>query len=276
MDLCSLRFWRHWAAGVFAVFGALAVVYGVAFALFPNLLSHDRVALAWGGIAVSLAVGTVRSWPRTIQRSFSSPNMDIRVIQGDLFDQAEHLVIGMCNTFDTATGDIIDSRSIQGQFLERVMGKDLDRFDRELSKALASVSSTGTIDKPGKTVQYPVGTVATIADGDRRYFCVAYTEMNVLNEARASIGGIFDSLESLWRSVSAHGNGRTVSMAVIGGGQSRISQFLPAQDSIRLTIMSFVFASRREKVCDGLRILVRPQDYENLDALELQDFLNSL
>jgi Domain of unknown function (DUF6430) len=276
MAFRSMRLWRHWAAGVFGVFGGLAIIYGVAFALFPDLLPHDRVPFAWGGIAAAIAIGTWRARPRTIERSFSSPNMTISVVAGDLFDQTDHLVIGMCSTFDIETGDIIDSRSIQGQFLNRTMGGDVARLDQKLSNALEAVRSIGIIDKPGKTVQYPVGTTVTIAEGDQRFFCVAYTEMNALNEARATVEGIFDSLESLWRAMSAYGNGRVASMAVIGGGQSRISQFLPARDSIRLTIMSFVFASRREKICDGLRIIVRPTDYVNLDAIELQDFLDSL
>jgi hypothetical protein len=37
-----------------------------------------------------------------------------------------------------------------------------------------------------------------------------------------------------------------------------------------------MLASRRERVCDELRIVVRPSEYEKLDRLELQAFLDSL
>lgn len=37
-----------------------------------------------------------------------------------------------------------------------------------------------------------------------------------------------------------------------------------------------MLASRREKVCDELRIVVRANDYEKLNRLELQAFLDSL
>jgi len=67
-----------------------------------------------------------------------------------------------------------------------------------------------------------------------------------------------------------------VAISVIGGGQARLAQILPAQDSIRFIALSFMLASRREKICDELRIIVRPAEYKRLDRLELQSFLSSL
>ncbi len=61
-----------------------------------------------------------------------------------------------------------------------------------------------------------------------------------------------------------------------GHGQARLSSVLPAQDAIRFTLLSFMFASRNSKVCDELRIVVRSDDYRKLDGLELQSFLSSL
>jgi hypothetical protein len=88
--------------------------------------------------------------------------------------------------------------------------------------------------------------------------------------------GIWKSLLNVWDAVSKYGNGAAVSIPVIGGGQARIAQILPSQDSIRFIILSFMLASRNERVCDELRIVVRPQDYARLDRLELQSFLASL
>ena len=105
---------------------------------------------------------------------------------------------------------------------------------------------------------------------------MAYTELNEHNEAHASPDGLWKSLSSLWREISRTANGETVAIPVIGGGQARVSQVVPAQDSIRLTILSFMFASRTKKVCDELRIVVRPQDFDRLDRLQLQSFLNSM
>jgi len=37
-----------------------------------------------------------------------------------------------------------------------------------------------------------------------------------------------------------------------------------------------MFASRQERVCDELRIVVRSEDDKRVDMLEVQDFLTSL
>ena len=84
-----------------------------------------------------------------------------------------------------------------------------------------------------------------------------------------------DNLNTLWRAICAEANGGKVCIPVIGLGQARLSQIFSAQDSIRFTIMSFMFASRREKVCDELVIVVQPQVYEKLDRLEIKSFLTS-
>jgi hypothetical protein len=261
---------------VFAVVGFLAVILGLVFAIAPNFLPHDRGQVAALVVVISIVAGSIRAWPRSIQARFSKPDMTVQVIEGDLFDQDTHLVIGMCDTFDTSTPVIISQRSIQGQFLDRVLDGNVAEFDRQLDEALERFPSCGTVEKEGKHVRYPVGTVATLGDADHRYFCVAYTEMDNRNVARGSVAIIQRSLESLWNAVCDHSNGGVVSTPIIGGGQARVSQVLSLQDSIRLTVLSFVLASRREKICDGLNVIFRPQDREKLDLLEIQAFLDSL
>ncbi len=275
-DIRTGRFWRHFSIHTFSAIGFFSAILGLLDVLFPDLFTHGRGWIATCVALVSLAYGTYRAWPRPIEESFSSPNTKIKLVKGDLFDQPDHLVIGMCSTFDTSTPHIIAKSSIQSQFLDRIYGGDIKELDRQLTAALRPITPAGTIDKPGKKTKYPIGTVATLREHAKRFFCVAYTEMNTKNEARGTMDGIWRSLDNLWREISVQANGGRVSIPVIGGGQSRLSQILPAQDSIRFTALSFMLASRREKVCDELAIVVQPEVFEKLDRLEIQSFLRSL
>jgi len=132
------------------------------------------------------------------------------------------------------------------------------------------------VEKEGNTDRYPIGTVASVQDGPRRALFLAYTEMNERNEAHGSTDGIWKSMLTLWDVISRDCNGEAVAIPVLGGGQARISQVLPAQDSIRFIALSFMLASRKSKVCDELHIIVRPEDYSRLNRLELQAFFDSL
>lgn len=276
-DLKKWRFWRHLVFSAFACGGVLSGVIQFFLIVWPNLARSFQGAWLLGVVAlISLIVGLVVSWPRPIAAEYSAPKTKIRIIKGDLLDQTEHLAIGICDTFDTEIPNIISRNSLQGQALSRLFNDDVQELDRLLEQALADRTPTGTIEKPGKTVKYGVGTVAVVRHSPRFLFFVAYTEMNAGNEALGTVDGVWRSLSSLWEAVSARGNGDAISVPVIGGGQARMSNLLPAQDSIRLIALSFMFASRKQKVCDELRIVVQPEDYERLDRMEIQSFLSSL
>lgn len=269
------RFWRHFFLNFFACAGAISATLQFTNILFPAWTYFQGIHTLLAVILISLVVGLFLSWPRPIEAAYNAPNMRIRIIKGDILKQNEHLVVGTCDTFDTET-PIIAKESLQGQALDVLFGGDRRDLDEKLSAALHGKAIEGKIDKEGKTQLYGIGSVAVVKHGGRNIFFLAYCRMNQSNEARASIDDVWKSLLSLWGAISTHGNGKSVSIPVIGGGQARLSSVLPAQDSIRFIILSFMFASRKEKICDELRIVVRDRDYEKLDRLELQSFLSSL
>jgi hypothetical protein len=275
-DLRSRRFWALFAKEALAAAGLLALVFGLGDVLFDNPFKD------WGLGAVAVVAiacviwGLARAWPRPIERRYRTPNTTISVIAGDLFDERAHIAIGASDTFDTKIPRIISPESVQGQALALLWGGDVELLDRELDRALVRETRTEEIQKEGKTQRYPIGTVASVPQSGRRVYFVAYSEMNALNQARATTNGIWMSLLSLWAAVSRDGNGGAIAVPTIGGGQSRIAQILPPQDSIRFIAFSFLLASRHERVCDELRIVVRPEDYDRLNRLEIQAFLDSL
>lgn len=275
-DLFSKRFLLSAATWFFAwagVIAALGQLLDWTFKLAKyGWWSHAVLGVALVGIPLSIW----RSWPRPVEETYESPRTRIRIVKGDLFDEEEHLVIGTCDTFDTAIPNIIERTSLQGIALDRLYGNDVARLDADLDAALFNTEFREKVCKEGKTVRYPLGTVAVVERPPRKLFFVGYTKMDENNNAQGTPDGLWVSLNSLWNAISQHGNGRTVCMPVIGGGMSRMSNIVPTQDSIRFTILSFMFASRTNKICDELRIVLRPQDYERLDRLELQAFLTSL
>ena len=275
-DIRSRRFLGRFLTNALAAGGLLSAAFGLIDVLFVDPFKDWATPAGLGVLGLSLAWGIFRTWPRPIEHRYTAPNSVIRVVRGDLLDEPGHIVVGACDTFDTEVPAIISQRSVQGQALERLWRGQVEQLDRELAVALKAVAPIGTTAKPGKTVRYRIGTVASLQHGGRRVFWLAYTAMNEVNEARASIEGLWTSLCALWAAVSRDSNGDAVAIAMIGGGQARISQILPEQDSIRLIAFSFALASRREKVCDELRIVVQPEVYNRLDHLEIQAFLDSL
>ncbi|MFS2137781.1 macro domain-containing protein [Duganella sp. Dugasp56] len=274
-DLKTSRFWRHFLVKAFAVAGGLSGLIQFNNAVFPSTAWTGNNVL-WTVIAISFVVGILLAWPRPIMAEYSSPKTKITIVKGDLLEEKGHIVIGASDTFDTEPPNIIARQSLQGQVLDRLYGGNLALLDQHIDEALRGYQSIGSIQKAGKNTKYNIGTVAVVTNGPRKLFFSAYSEMNDLNESRATPDTVWKSLQALWSSVSVHGNGTTISIPVIGGGQARLSSVMPAQDSIRFIALSFMMASRRERICDELRIIVRSDDYQKLDRLEIQSFISSL
>jgi hypothetical protein len=274
-DFAKTRFWRHTLIYTFACVGALSGLIQILIVFFPTLANHNGGVSFSIYVLVSVAFGVLKAWPRPIAEEFSAPKMSIVIEEGDILNEKGNVVIGMCDTFDTAM-PMIAKDSLQGQALAKFYQQDLKRFDDDIDKALAGKTPTGPISKLGKQVQYEIGTVLPVAHGARILYLLAYCEMDAANKAHATVDGVWKSLLSLWSEVCKTSNGTAVSVPVIGGGQAKLSSIMPAQDSIRFIILSFVFASRKERICDSLRIVVHPNDFRKLDRLELQSFLSSL
>lgn len=274
-DFRKVRFWRHTLIYTFACLGVLSGLIQILIVFFPTLAKYSGGVTFSSYVLISVAVGVFKAWPRPIGVEFSAPKMSIVIEEGDIFNEKGNVVIGMSDTFDTAM-PMISKDSLQGQALAKFYQQDVKRFDDDIEKALVKKTPTGRIDKPGKQVRYEIGTVLPVAHGARILYLLAYCEMDPNNKARGTVDGVWKSLLSLWSEVCKTSNGTAVSIPVIGGGQAKLSSIMPAQDSIRFIILSFVFASRKERICESLRIVVHPNDFKKLDRLELQSFLSSL
>lgn len=275
-DLRTWRFWRHFLTRSFACLGGLSTVLQTSNVINPTVTVFQGMPFLLSVIAISLIGGLIWSWPSPITQDYSAPKTKISIVKGDMLTETTHLVIGTNDTFDTETPIIISKESLQGQALQVLYGGDLKELDAQLATALVGKPTVGTIAKAGKQTQYGVGTIATVKHASRLVFFLAYCEMDAHNSAHSTPDKVWKSLLLLWDEVSKKSNGGTVSIPVIGGGQARLSSIVPAQDAIRFILLSFMFASRGAKVCDELRIVVRPEDYKKLDRLELQSFLSSL
>lgn len=268
------RYIREFTRRFLEALGALTVIAG-AVALFSPDFLLGRWWLA--GIATLLAIG----WAIFVLRQkspaqwFPSESITIRLVEGDLFEQSASALVGMTTTFDTEPG-IIENWSVQGGLLREVYAGSQAQLDAALKAALSEVEPVDTITKSGKKAVYPLGTVAVLPGrGVIRYYCVAYTEMDVHNRAKGTIRGILDSLDAVWDAADRHGNGEPICVPLLGQGQSRIPEFT-AETAVRLIAFSFLLRTRRGRFSKELRIVVHPNEIGKIDHAEFQAFLRSL
>lgn len=283
--LCRLRgSWRArqvFLRNTMVAFGGVSAVLQFVGQFFPRsfpdpgtvMVVSVAVCLMWG-------LGRARPVPR-VEQLFRRPDMTVVVEVGDVFDQPAHLVVGFCDTFDTASlgGEVINGGSVQGQLPDRRYGGDVQRLDAELTVALAPVAPLAREDrdrKPlGKLDRYPLGTVAVLGARPRLVFAVAYSRIGNDCVAASSVEDLWFGLSRLWDALHRHAQLERVAMPLVGSGLSRLDHL--DQDSLlRLILMSFIARSREGSVCRELRVVVRPADLERINMREVAAFLSVL
>ena len=264
--------WRSF----FVMFGFIALPVSVVDIFYRNSLNFGTTGLFV--IVIVCAVWALyKAWPKfRINRYFPTPNIEINIEEGNLLNSQDNMVIGMSDTFDTEKGEIIKPETIQGQFLTTIYGDDRNKLDKDLIDALKSVKFS--VDKKknkGKQNRYPIGTIAYLKSGQRRYFCTAYSIMNNDFHAQSSIQMLTSSMDSLWASIRTNGQNNGVSMAVIGSDTARLGHIASYEDLIKLIITSFIITSREKVIAPSLTIYIYPKNREKINILEIQNFLQS-
>lgn len=259
-----------------SVFGLIWLFLEPAGLFLPELLNWGW----WGYLglaALSLISSVIFNFPRrSIYRFLSSPDTKVEVKIGDLFDESGHLVIGLNDVFDTELGEVIKPSSIQGQFLTRIYQGDQKRLDIEIDLALKTlqVDRIRELNKrKGKQWRYPIGTTLTLGSPDRRYFLSAYGYMRNDLKVESTADDIWQSLSFLWEQVRVKGHGLPIAIPVIGSDLARTN--LPRMALIKLIVISFVAASKKDFITTKLSLIVYPKDLDTVDWQALDSFLES-
>ncbi|MFG6101867.1 DUF6430 domain-containing protein [Leptothoe sp. EHU-05/26/07-4] len=259
-----------------SIFGLIWLFLEPAGLFLPELLDWG-----WWGylglVTLSLLFAVILNFPRrSIYRFLSSPDTKVEIKIGDLFDESGHLVIGVNDVFDTELGEVIKPSSVQGQFLTRIYQGDRQRLDTEIDLALETLQADRIREfnkRKGKQWRYPIGTTLTLGSPDRRYFLNAYGYMRNDLKVKSTVDDIWQSLSFLWEQVRIKGHGLPVAIPVIGSDLARTN--LPRVALIKLIVISFVAASKKDFVTTKLSVIVYPQDLDTVDFQTLESFLDS-
>lgn len=249
-------------------------VFGIRFAE-PGLVTGFS-------LAACLAWAIFKAFPRRYAgRAFDHPDLSIAIRVGDILELDTDIVVGFSDTFDTdTTADVVISgASLQGQLLRRTYENDRRRLDEDLTRALSGYTpievETKMAKPQGKLRRYAIGTVAVIGSPKRRIYCVAYSRMGNDLMARCSIDDFWISLGKLWEAIGARGQLSKVAVPIMGAELARVYA-LDRENLLKVIILSFVASSRVHPVCRELTVIVRPEDVEKVDMLEMQAFLAAL
>lgn len=261
----------------FSIFGLIWLLLEPASFLIPEQLNFGLSGYLIL-VFVSAVVSVLQNLPkRSVSNKLSSPDTQIAIKVGDLFQEHSHLVIGFNDVFDTQLGEIIRESSVQGQFLRRVYGNDQSRLDAEIEDALQPYQSKSQLDPDkvsGKTCRYPIGTTLSLGSHNQKYFLVAYGSMSSDLTVTSNPDSISTSLDKLWQEVRRKSQGTDVAIPIIGSDLARSGY--SRMQLAKLIITSFISESKRRFITRKLTVMIYPKDLDSVDFYELQEFIQTV
>jgi hypothetical protein len=254
-----------------AVLGALWTPVEIAGFFLPDLDRFRIPVLFPILITTSVVVGVrVGVRPRSTELSIGSSDTVVSITVGDLMTTPGARVIPVNDFFDCDLGRHVSPRSLHGQFLVQCFPNRGEDFCAAVDAALDRDLAMVVDRESGRSLRYPIGTVARIDVGEDCYLLVAltHTEVHTL-KASATTFDLWRALDGLWERARYLANGREVVVPLVGSGLSGIG--LPVGQLLELLLISLVEATKDRKVSDRVVVVLTEQHLELIDLREVHE-----
>lgn len=231
----------------------------------------------WGVFFASFALATISTIPPlNIVDKIQGKDIAIRIIVGDIFNQAGDVVVSTNSTFDTTfNNDFISPNSVQGQLTLHEYDK-VDYLDQEIKKQLNSCAPVQIHSRSeSKKKQYEIGTIIKLNHRSSfRSYWVAMADVNEYGKPNGKFENLQICLESLWRYIGEKGHMSRINIPILGSGKTGINE--NRFTILKEIIFSFVAYAKEQKITEELVICIHPSDLrsEKIDIYELRKYLN--
>lgn len=225
-------------------------------------------------VVFSIFYGIKTSLPKIkIERCFKASNTKICLKVGDLLKED-------CNIACTISDDFrisVSTNAINNQVLKIYFSGNENLFNKEVLESLNFQHIKGMLDSDkfgGQYFRYKIGTTGIIDRDDKKIFIVVSSPRLDKNGAEAQIETLQIALKHLWDKVRTVGGLKEISIPVFGTGLARLN--FSHLILIQTIILSYVIYSRKFRISTKLNIIVHEKNYEPIEFVEAQNFLDSL
>lgn len=272
----TVGFRRRWRDGLVAAFGAVGVIW-LATEIF-NFLAPDSAqnlsknVITYVAVIALIAVAAfiARVYdPKFVTFKIPTTNSRVTIKFGDFFKEQGDLVLAVNDFFDHEVGEVISANSIHGQLIAEEFDRDARRFRSVVDEALSALPIGQQEErKIEPSVRYPQGTVVRIKMGKRHAFLTALTFTDIsTSRVHADLNAFWMSLNNTWEMISKVGNGRAITLPLLGAGRSGLN--LSCQHILRMMVLSLVLSSREHQLPGDITIVLTPDIFEDVDLREI-------
>jgi len=267
---------RRWKEGLTRAASALGVLWLLAeittrpFPQFNTWLSSNTNSYYGVAITFSIAWFLYYTYERRHIR-FQIPTIDsyISVVFGDIFDEKSDWIIGVNEFFDSEIGQRVAANSLHGQVITKIFNGDARAFRSAVDTSLQGRDFTPTTRSTPPDRQYSIGTTAVVRNSNFCIYLVAMARTDLETaKATSSVPMLWDALSGALDTANAHGNGRPLSLPLLGNGRSNVN--VEPQHLLRLIVLALVDFGRKKGLPKDIRIVLPNACFDALDIREIR------
>jgi hypothetical protein len=271
--LGAKRRWKTGIAASLAVLGALWLITEISTSVSDSLkLWIDEHSMFYAIAAIALAViGFFSHAYEVSEVEFQIPTTDskITICYGDLLAQDTDVIVAVNEFFDGRLGQIVSESSIHGQFIRKYFHSDETAFRNAVQGQLAAKQGEITPRQIEPRERYPIGTVVRVPRGTHLAYLVALSRTHLeTHKATADVPSLWHALAAALEEVHSHGNGRDVSLPLLGNGRASIN--LEPQHLFRLIVLALVDFARKKELPKRIYLVLPWACFHKLDLREIR------
>jgi hypothetical protein len=215
-------------------------------------------------ILISFIISFIVIYPKNkVRFKLTNTNTNVEISFGDLFKSDGHKVIAVSEYFDSKIGKPVSPKSLQGIFIEKILGGHTNIYDDAVSEQLAGQEVENVDRVDGKKTRFKLGSTITIRHNESLYFLFALSNTDKDCNASVTPSSMLNALEGLWNKVRIEGNGYDINLPLIGNGLSRVG--LPQSLLLQLILISLLKSAKEKDLSSTIKIILTEDVFDKID-----------
>ncbi|MGY4174964.1 hypothetical protein ACVIHH_000255 [Bradyrhizobium sp. USDA 4518] len=267
---------RRWLTGIGQALSAAGAIWLITEITTKVSDPADQWIKHHGDIYTAIVLGVAAVWflrhvyeVRSVSFNLPTTDTKIEIRYGDLFAQPTDWLIGVGEFFDSAVGDVVSQHSLHGKLIINTYNGNTTTFRSLVDQALIGADGTHMQRSIQPKVRYSIGTTAVLARDPHKVFLVAMSRTDLTTfKASSDVPTLWQALSGALTSVRNHGNGRPLSLPLIGNGRSSVN--IEPQHLLRLIVLALVDFGRKHDLPKQVHIVVPEDCFDALDIREIR------
>lgn len=197
----------------------------------------------------------------------------IHIKTGDFFEQTGLKVVPFNEFYDTKVDDsIITHESLNGQYIDKYWKDSVSELNKNIhnSKLLKDKALESQVEREGKTVNYPIGSVVVVDD----FVLTAFTKFDSDNQAKLTINDYLEFLMKFWNEINKVYAQKKVVVPLFGSGITRFTNGIEDIDEnelLRIMIWTFKVSKIKFEYPADLTVVIHPEKIDKINIFSLKE-----